>query len=54
MIEILEEKDQYNRKILIIPESEISKKEAKRYGVDLDGDIVEMTDGKIFRFPIMR
>ena len=58
MIHIINEKDNRNKTIMVIPESEASKKEATKYGIDLDGDLdgdtIKMTDGKIFRFPNMR
>ena len=59
MMHIINEKDNRNKTIMVIPESEASKKkEAAKYGIDLDGDLdgdtIKMTDGKIFRFPNMR
>ena len=52
MIKIIDRKDKKNKKLILFPEKRGSWDFAAKYGGDVDGDVYQMIEGKIFRFPI--
>ena len=52
MIEIIDRKDKKNKKLILFPEKRGSRKFALKYNGDIDGDVYQMVEGKIFRFPL--
>ena len=51
MIAIVDKKDKKNKSMVVIAEKKGSFKFCMKYGLEPDGDMVQMIDGKIFRFP---
>ena len=52
MIKIVDRQDKNNKKLIVFPEKKGSMDFAAKYNGEFDGDVYQMIERKIFRFPI--